>query len=292
MDNIDLLAKLNQDYKKLSKGQKKLATYILENYDRAAFITASKMGRTVGVSESTVVRFAYSLGYDGYPEMQKALQEMIRNRLTTAQRIQLTSEIDSNDILKTVLKADINNLRTTMESVDCDAFANAVEAILKAGHVYIIGLRSAYPLAKFFSYYLGNMIENVITVNLEMREVDEQIFNIGSNDLCIGISFIRYSKRTAEGMAYAKSKNAKLIAITDSRSAPIAEISDCTLVAKCDMVSFPDSLVAPLSLINALIVAVGMRKKDVISERFEQLEGIWGIKQVYMTPDSGMQNEI
>ncbi|OQB25240.1 MAG: HTH-type transcriptional regulator MurR [Firmicutes bacterium ADurb.Bin182] len=284
MSSIDLLAKLNQDYKKLSKGQKKIATYILENYDKAAFVTASKMGHAVGVSESTVVRFAYSLGFNGYPEMQRALQELIRNRLTTAQRIQLTSEIESNDILKSVLKADINNLRSTMESIDYNAFSLAAEAILNAEHVYIIGLRSSYPLSLFFSYYLSNIIENVKTVSVEMREVDEQLFNIGENDLCIGISFIRYSKRTAEGMMYAKSKGAHLVAITDSRSSPIAEISDCSLVAKCDMVSFPDSLVAPLSLINALIAAVGMRKKEMISNRFEQLEGIWGIKQVYMTP--------
>lgn len=282
MENSDLLVKLNQRYKSMSKGQKQLATYIMENYDRAAFITASKMGRIVGVSESTVVRFAYALGYDGYPELQKSLQELIRNKLTSVQRIQLSSEMDMENVLGSVLKSDMSNIRSTIESIDNDAFNAAVEEILEAKRVYIIGLRSALPIAQFLAYYLNFVMDNVVLVSATMSDVIEQMIRIGESDICIGISFPRYSTRTVQAMEFAKSKGAKIVAVTDSSSSPLAERADHCLIAHSDMASFADSLVAPLSLINALIVAIGLRRKEEVSERFDQLEGIWGKEQVYL----------
>lgn len=289
MENSDLLVKLNQRYKSMSKGQKQLATYIMENYDRAAFITASKMGRIVGVSESTVVRFAYALGYDGYPELQKSLQELIRNKLTSVQRIQLSSEMDMENVLGSVLKSDMSNIRSTIESIDNDAFNAAVEAIVNAKRVYIIGLRSASPLAQFLAYYLNFVMDNVVLVTATLSDVIEQMIRVGESDLCIGISFPRYSTRTVQAMEFAKSKGATLVALTDSSSSPLAERADHCLIAHSDMASFADSLVAPLSLINALIVAIGLRRKEEVSDRFTQLEGIWGKEQVYLMKNGAGQ---
>lgn len=289
MENSDLLVKLNQRYKSMSKGQKQLASYIMENYDRAAFITASKMGRIVGVSESTVVRFAYALGYDGYPELQKSLQELIRNKLTSVQRIQLSSEMDMENVLGSVLKSDMSNIRSTIESIDNEAFNAAVQEILGAKRVYIIGLRSASPLAQFLAYYLNFVMDNVILVSATMSDVIEQMIRIGENDICIGISFPRYSTRTVQAMEFAKNKGAKIVALTDSSSSPLAECADHCLIAHSDMASFADSLVAPLSLINALIVAIGLRRKEEVSERFDQLEGIWGKEQVYLMKNGAGQ---
>lgn len=290
--NNDLLTKLNQRYKDLSKGQKQLATYIMDNYDKAAFITASQMGAVVGVSESTVVRFAYALGYDGYPELQKSLQEMIRNKLTTVQRIQLSSDLDRTNVLRSVLKADYNNIRDTIEAIDDETFDHAIDAILGARRIYIMGVRSALPLAQFLSYYLNYVLDNVVLVNTLISDAIEQIFRIEKNDLFIGISFPRYSTRTVEAMSFAKNKEACILAITDGPSSPLSQMSDITLNAKSDMASFADSLVAPLSLINAIIVAIGMRKKDEISDRFNQLESIWGTQKVYMTRKNGFNIKI
>jgi len=285
MPNIeenDLLLKLNQAYKSLSKGQKQLANYIMENYDRAAFITASKMGRIVGVSESTVVRFAYALGYDGYPELQKSLQELIRNKLTSVQRIQLTSDLKQDDVLKSVLKADMANIRATIDSIDNAAFNSSIDALLNAEKVYIVGVRSAAPLAQFLSYYLNFVLDNVITVNMIVSDAYESMVRISANDVCIGISF-----RTIEALTFAKSRGAKLIAITDSAFSPLAELADHALIARSDMASFADSLAAPLSLINAIIVATSLQRKDEVYERFSQLEGIWGRQNVYVTKEAG-----
>ena len=290
MPNIeenDLLLKLNQAYKSLSKGQKQLANYIMENYDRAAFITASKMGRIVGVSESTVVRFAYALGYDGYPELQKSLQELIRNKLTSVQRIQLTSDLKQDDVLKSVLKADMANIRATIDSIDNAAFNSSIDALLNAEKVYIVGVRSAAPLAQFRSYYLNFVLDNVITVNMIVSDAYESMVRISANDVCIGISFPRYSRRTIEALTFAKSRGAKLIAITDSAFSPLAELADHALIARSDMASFADSLAAPLSLINAIIVATSLQRKDEVYERFSQLEGIWGRQNVYVTKEAG-----
>ena len=280
-EGSDLLVRLNKNYKTLSKGQKQLAAYITENYDRAAFITASKMGRIVGVSESTVVRFAYALGYDGYPELQKSLQELIRNKLTSVQRIHLTGDLQPNDVLRSVLKSDVSNIRATIDSIDNASFNAAINALLEAKKVYIVGLMSAAPLAQFLAYYLGFVMDNVVMVSGAMGNIYEDLFRISSEDVCIGISFPRYSSRTIKAMQFAKSTGATAIGITDGQSSPFVGVADINLFAKSDMVSFLDSLVAPMSLINALIVAIGYQRPDNLSDTFRKLEGIWSEYEVY-----------
>lgn len=288
-EGSDLLVRLNKNYKTLSKGQKQLAAYITENYDRAAFITASKMGRIVGVSESTVVRFAYALGYDGYPELQKSLQELIRNKLTSVQRIQLTSDLQPNDVLRSVLKSDVSNIRATIDSIDNASFNAAINALLEAKKVYIVGLMSAAPLAQFLAYYLGFVMDNVVMVSSAMGNIYEDLFRISSEDVCIGISFPRYSNRTIDALDFARGKGATIIAITDSVSSPIAEKAEHALIARSDMAGFADSLVAPLSLINAIIVACSLRRREQVSNTLSQLEGIWGSHGVYVTKESGRE---
>lgn len=288
-EGSDLLVRLNKNYKTLSKGQKQLAAYITENYDRAAFITASKMGRIVGVSESTVVRFAYALGYDGYPELQKSLQELIRNKLTSVQRIQLTGDLQPNDVLRSVLKSDVSNIRATIDSIDNASFNAAINALLEAKKVYIVGLMSAAPLAQFLAYYLGFVMDNVVMVSGAMGNIYEDLFRISSEDVCIGISFPRYSNRTIDALDFARGKEATIIAITDSVSSPIAEKAEHALVARSDMAGFADSLVAPLSLINAIIVACSLRRREQVSNTLSQLEGIWGSHGVYVTKESGRE---
>ena len=288
-EGSDLLVRLNKNYKTLSKGQKQLAAYITENYDRAAFITASKTGRIVGVSESTVVRFAYALGYDGYPELQKSLQELIRNKLTSVQRIQLTGDLQPNDVLRSVLKSDVSNIRATIDSIDNASFNAAINALLEAKKVYIVGLMSAAPLAQFLAYYLGFVMDNVVVVSGAMGNIYEDLFRISSEDVCIGISFPRYSNRTIDALDFARGKDATIIAITDSISSPIAEKAEHALIARSDMAGFADSLVAPLSLINAIIVACSLRRREQVSNTLSQLEGIWGSHGVYVTKESGRE---
>ena len=288
-EGSDLLVRLNKNYKTLSKGQKQLAAYITENDDRAAFITASKMGRIVGVSESTVVRFAYALGYDGYPELQKSLQELIRNKLTSVQRIQLTGDLQPNDVLRSVLKSDVSNIRATIDSIDNASFNAAINALLEAKKVYIVGLMSAAPLAQFLAYYLGFVMDNVVMVSGAMGNIYEDLFRISSEDVCIGISFPRYSNRTIDALDFARGKDATIIAITDSVSSPIAEKAEHALIARSDMAGFADSLVAPLSLINAIIVACSLRRREQVSNTLSQLEGIWGSHGVYVTKESGRE---
>ena len=282
MESTDLLARINANYNSFSKGQKLLANYIVDNYDRAAFITASRMGRTVGVSESTVVRFAYALGYDGYPELQRSLQEMIRNRLTTVQRIQLTSDLEQDEVLSTVLKADIGNIRSTIESVDTGVFNTVIDNMLNARRVYLVGIKSAAPLAQFFGYYLNFILEDVMIVTSMQSDVYESMLRIGEGDMCIGISFPRYSSRTVDALKFAKDRGTYVAALTDSMFSPIAELADSVLIARSDMASFADSLVAPLSLINAIIVGAGLRRKTAVSECLNQLEGIWKSQKVYI----------
>lgn len=285
MENNDLLQCINASYKTMSKGQKQIAQYILDNYDKAAFITASKMGSLVGVSESTVVRFAYALGYDGYPSLQRSLQELIRNKLTSVQRIQLTEDIQEGDVLKTVLKADMHNIRSTIESVDEQAFDRVVTGLLSARRVYVLGQRSSTPLAEFFGYYLNFVLENVRIITAGTGDIFEQMIRIEDGDVCVGISFPRYSTRTVEGMKFAKGKGARVFALTDGLISPLADCADEVLVARSDMASFADSLVAPLSLINAIIVALSIRRKDEVSQRFGQLEAIWDKQKVYIGKD-------
>lgn len=279
----DVLSVISAEGKRYSKGQRLIAKYILENYDKAAFMTAGKLGNTVGVSESTVVRFAAELGYNGYPGMRKALQEMIRNRLTSVQRIEVAKELmGDSDILKAVLSSDIDKLQKTLEDIDQTSFDAAVDAIINADHVFIVGMRSSAALSSFMGYYLNLLRDNVhLLHDTAVSEIYEQILRIDKNDVFIGMSYPRYSTRTIKAMRFAKSTGATTISLTDGETSPLSDISDITLFARSDMVSFLDSLIAPLSLINALIVSIGIRKKDSLSETFRRLEAVWTENEVY-----------
>ena len=279
----DILAQINKDSHKFSKSQRKISAYISSNYDKAAFMTASKLGKTVGVSESTVVRFATELGYDGYPGMRRAMQDMVRNRLTAVQRIEVArQQIDGGNLLDTVLSSDIEKLRGTLEEVNKEDFDRAVDKIVAARTVYIVGMRSSTSLANFMGFYLNLLLDNVrLLHDTCVSEVYEQVFRIREDDVFIGISYPRYSSRTIKAMQFAKSAGATVIGITDGPSSPFVGLADVNLFAKSDMVSFLDSLVAPMSLINALIVAIGYRLSDSLSDIFDHLEGIWNQYDVY-----------
>lgn len=279
----DLLADIEGRMASFSKGQKLIGKYIVDHYDKAAFMTAAKLGATVGVSESTVVRFASEVGFDGYPQLQRALQELIQNKLTAVQRMEITNEqIGNEDVLQKVLNLDIEKIRRTLEETSPESFSSAVEAITKARRVYIIGVRSAASLAQFMSFYCNLILRDVKLVSTSsVSEMFEQILRIGENDVLVAISFPRYSRRTIQATQYASKRGAKVIAITDSRTSPLVEKATSVLLARSDMVSFVDSLAAPLSLINALIVAVGLSKREEISETFARLEQIWAEYDVY-----------
>ena len=284
----DILTIIEEASHGFSKGQRVIAKYILENYDKAAFMTASKLGKTVNVSESTVVRFAAELGYDGYPEMRKALQDMIRNCLTSVQRIEVARGLlENQDILTAVLTSDIEQIKITMEETNRADFQSAVDAIVNADHIYIFGLRSSAALASFMGFYFNLLFENVRVVNENsVSEVFEQILRIGENDVFIGLSFPRYSKRTIKAMRYAKDRGAKVVGITDNALSPIAKIADTALCARSDMVSFVDSLVAPLSLVNAHIVATSAKAKgQELTTDFARLEAIWAEYDIYEKND-------
>lgn len=281
--NRDILAVIQENMSTFSKGQKRIANYILESYDKAAFMTASKLGKTVNVSESTVVRFASELGYDGYPSMQKSLQKMIRNRLTSVQRIEVSYDrFGDQNVLTSVLQSDIDKIRMTLEEVDHQSFENAVEAIVKARRIYIIGVRSSASIATFLHFYLNLIFDNVVLIGASTTsEVYENLIKVGAEDVVIGISFPRYSSRTVHGMKFAKDQGASTIAITDSEASPLASTATYTLKARSDMASFVDSLVAPLSLVNALLVAVSRKKNEDLSNTFQKLEKIWEEYGVY-----------
>ena len=281
-DNQDLMRTIQMKFPRLSKGQKLIAEYILKHYDKAAFMTAAKLGSSVGVSESTVVRFANELGFSGYPNLQKELQELIKNKLTTVQRIELANDfISEENALKGVLKADIENIRATLEKINHKTFEDVVNNIFNAKRIYIIGLRSSTALAEFLGFYLNVILDNVKVVGNGISDIFEQIIRVGEGDLVIGIGFPRYANRTIEALAYAQSRNAKVVAITDSLLSPLASQADYTLIAQSNMASFVDSLVAPLSVINALIIAVGLREKENISDTYNSLEKIWQEYEVY-----------
>ena len=279
----DILSVIQANMNTFSKGQKLIARFILESYDKAAFMTASKLGKTVNVSESTVVRFAAELGYDGYPAMQKALQEMIRNKLTSIQRIEVSNDrIGNQDILSMVMQSDVEKIRMTLEEVDRESFGRAVDAIVGARKIYILGVRSAAALSSFLGFYFNLIFENVVMVHsTSVSEVFEQLLRVGPQDVVIGISFHRYSSRTVKAMHFARDRGAQVVAITDSEASPLTAMATHTLMAKSDMASFVDSLVAPLSLVNALIVAVGRRKNSDLSQTFSALEQIWDEYDVY-----------
>ena len=283
--NRDILSTIQSQMPTFSKGQKLIANFILNSYDKAAFMTASRLGKTVKVSESTVVRFAAELGYDGYPAMQRTLQEMIRNKLTSVQRIEVSDDrIGNHDILSMVMQSDMEKMRMTLEQIDREAFDGAVDDIVSAKRIYILGLRSARAISTFLAFYFNLIFENVTHVAASSAsEVFEQLLRVGPDDVVIGVSFPRYSKRTVKAMEFAHDRGARVIAITDSEASPLVDTASRVLMAKSDMVSFVDSLVAPLSLVNALIVAISRVKKQDISKSLGELEHIWAEYEVYET---------
>lgn len=286
--NYDLIKRIQEKLSEMSKGQKLIANYIINHYDKAAFMTAARLGEVVGVSESTVVRFAIELGYDGYPKLQKVLQELIKSKLTSVQRIEVSSSrISEDNILRSVLQSDMEKIKLTLEEINQIDFNKIVESILNAKKIYVLGVRSSAPLASFLGFYFNLIFDNVRLVHTtSVSEMFEQILRATEGDVVIGISFPRYSKRTIKAMQYVKSQGATVIAITDSMESPMAQYADHSMIAHSDMASFVDSLVAPLSVINALIVAIGMRKKETLYQTFEKLENIWDEYQVYEKYDN------
>jgi DNA-binding MurR/RpiR family transcriptional regulator len=279
----NLLKEIEERMSSFSKGQKLISAYILENYDKAAYMTAAKLGAIVNVSESTVVRFAIELGFDGYPEFQHSLQEIVRTKLTSFQRIEVTNNlIGDGDVLTKVLGSDQDKIKRTLEEIDRAAFEEAVKRLVKADNIYVLGMRSSAMLASFFAHNLGMVFDRVKLVQTGSgSEMFEQIMNIGEGDVMIAISFPRYSKKLINGVNYAKHRGANIIAITDSTMSPIAPQASQLLLARSDMASFVDSLVAPLSIINAMIVAVSRAKQDELTERLRKLEDIWDEYDVY-----------
>ncbi|MBR6644968.1 MAG: MurR/RpiR family transcriptional regulator [Clostridia bacterium] len=280
---MDILKTIEESMKSFSKGQRAIARYMLEHYDKAAYMTALRLGSEVNVSESTVVRFAIELGFEGYPELQKSLRELIRSRLTTLQRIEIANDrIGDDEVLEKVVNYDIEKLKITLESVDKAAFEKAVDTVISAKRIFIMGVRSSASLAQFMNFYFTMMFDNVKLVSTTSRsEVFEQLFRIGPDDVMIGITFPRYSKRVTDALEFASSKGAKTIALTDSNDSPAAENADCVLVARSDMASFADSLVAPLSIINAMTVAIGKKKEKELTDTFNEFESIWEQYEVY-----------
>lgn len=278
----DMIDRLNQSGKRLSKGHRRIAQYIVEHYDKAVFMTASRLGESVGVSESTVVRFAAALGYEGYPQLQRSLQELVSHRLTANQRFEMSTEIDPHDALNIVMKSDMQNLRGTLETMDSAAFEDVVQRLLNAKAIYVMGLRSAAPLAQFMGYYLNYIFDDVHLISSGATDVFEEVSKMREGAVLVGISFPRYSTRTLEAMRFAKRCGAQVVAITDGPMSPLCAIADVTLTARTDMASFVDSLAAPLSVINALLVALGLNRKEALSQHFRQLESIWNTYQVYL----------
>lgn len=281
--SLEILERINEISHSMSKSQKLIAEFIKNHSEKAAFMTAYRLGNVVGVSESTVVRFATLLGYEGYPQMQRAIQGMISSRLTAVQRMEVTeNRIGAGDVLDKVLNHDIERIKLTIEETSRSDFASSVEAIINANRIYILGVRSSSALAGFLGFYFNLMFTNVRLIHTtSVSEIFEQIFRVTDGDVVIGISFPRYSRRTIEALKFAKDRNATVISITDSKKSPIAKNSDYCLLARSDMVSFVDSLVAPLSLINALIIAIGLRKRDEVISNFNDLESIWTNYNVY-----------
>ena len=279
----DILDILSDRQASFSKGQRRIAQYITESYDKAAFMTANRLGKTVGVSESTVVRFAVDLGFDGYPSMQKAMQEMVLNRLTSVQRIEVANDrIGGQDVVNMVIQSDMEKLRQTGESLSREEFSAAVNAILNAKRIYILGVRSTAPLAEFLGYYLNYMFNNVhVITGCGTSEMFEKIVGVDASDAVVAFSFPRYSSATTKGAQYCRSTGATVIGITDNRESPLGQSSDHVLCAKSDMVSLVDSLVAPLSVVNALIVAIASKRQKELQHTFATLERIWDQYNVY-----------
>ena len=286
----ELLLRIKEKYKKMSKGQRRLADYVCNDYDKAVFLTAAKLGEIVGGSESTVVRFATQLGYKGYPGFQKALEELVRNKLNSIQRMEVTyGRISQSEILETVLQSDIDKIKMTLADIDHKAFDLAIDTLLNARRVYVIGIRSCAPLASFLGFYLNLVCDNVYVVDVNSSsEIFEQLIRINEHDVIIGISFPRYSMRTLKALEFASNRKAKVITLTDSVHSPMNLYSSCNLIARSDMASIVDSLVAPLSVINALVVALCMKKQKEVITTLEALEDIWDEYQVYSGDELNM----
>ncbi len=284
----NLLVRIDMARDSFSKGQRRIANFIEEHYDEAAFMTASKLGDIVGVSESTVVRFATEIGYSGYPYLQKAMQEMIRDKLTSIGRIEVTTgRIGDKDVLDSVLNQDIDKIKRTIEEISREDFEHAVDAIINAEHIYIFGVKSASYIASFFGYYLDLMFGNVIMLNTTSKTTNyEKLFRITEKDVMIGISFPRYSTMAVDAMSFARERGAHVVAITDSMVSPLVATADSILIARSDIASIVDSLVAPLSLINALIVAMVIKRKDEVKETFSKLEQVWLEQSIYASHPS------
>ena len=290
---FDIITRMNEKYIKMSKGHKAIAAYISDHYDQAAFMTAAKLGETVGVSESTVVRFAMHLGYEGYPEFQNALAEWVKNKLNSVQKMGAKyGKSTQSEILTSVLSADIEKIQDTIVNLDPAAFEAAVDIILGAQTIYLIGVRSCEPLADFLHFYLNMIRGNVVLIKTtSVSEMFEQMIRVGEKDAVIGISFPRYSMRTLKAMEFANDRNAKVISLTDSIHSPMCLYSSCNLLARSDMVSIVDSLVAPLSVINALVVALCLRRPDDVKRNLETLEDVWNNYQVYLNDEINFIDE-
>lgn len=289
----DLISKINEKYGRMSKGQKLLANYIIDNYDKAVFLTAAKLGDILGISESTVVRFASFIGYSGYPEFQQALEAMVRTKLNTSDRVEVTKGgIEQNGVLREVLSSDALKIKNTMENMDEAAFYNAVEALLKAKRIYVVGIRSCAPLASFLSFYLNLIFDNVVNLQTSSAsELFEQMIHINEDDCIIGISFPRYSMRTLKALEFANNRQANVITITDSIHSPMNLYSSCNLIAESDMHSVVDSLVAPLSVINALIVELCNRRQAEVANTLDMVENVWSEYQFYENDEIDMVDD-
>ncbi len=289
----DLISKINENYGRMSKGQKLLANYIIDNYDRAVFLTAAKLGEIIGVSESTVVRFASFIGYSGYPEFQQALEAMVRSKLNSTERIEVTTGgIEQNGVLKEVLAADAIKIKDTMANIDEAAFESAVEKLLKARRIYVVGIRTCAPLASFLAFYLNLIFDNVVNLQTSSTsELFEQMIHINDEDCIIGISFPRYSMRTLKALEFANNRQADVITITDSIHSPMNLYSSCNLIAESGMHSVVDSLVAPLSVVNALIVALCNKKQTEVANTLEMVENVWSEYQFYDNDEIDMVDD-
>ena len=282
-----VLHTIESNFSSFSKGQKRIANYILQDYDKAAFMTANRLGKLVGVSESTVVRFASELGYDGYPSMQRALQEMIRSRLTSTQRIQAAGDmLSGHDVLATILQSDMEKLQMVVNEADRSEFERVVDCVMQAKHIYILGVRSSYFVAGYLNFYLHLLSENVTLVQTNAAgEIFEQLFRIGPGDVMIAISFPRYSKVTMNTAKFAVDRGATIVAITDNELSPLYQMASASLLAPSEMISFVDSMVAPMSMINALLVTIGYRMGKNVSATFAELEDIWNEYGVFGRSD-------
>ena len=291
--NTDLMTRMNECYASMSKGQKKLASYIASNYDTAVFMTAAKLGMTVGVSESTTVRFATLLGYDGFPEFHKALEDVVKEKLRAISRIEIkSSDMTKTEVLETIMRSDANKINQTLETLSKSAFEEAIDSIMAARKIYVIGIRTCMPLAQFLGFYLNLLFEDVCIVGTNSAsEIFEQMINVNEQDVVIGISFPRYSMRTLKAMEFANDRNAKVISITDDKNSPLNLYSSCNMIARSDMATVVDSLVAPLSVINALIVSLCMKKPDEVTGKLDMLERLWEDYQVYANDEINLPED-